>query len=152
MNGAFSLQAREASMRGNQGKWVRQAARLLILLILPGACAVLEAQVKGNPISAAAAAGVGQPQPGPAGVPAMKSPEDAGVEVGLLTPEARQAHELRKLRFQQMKQSVDQLTKLAASLQKDIEGTGPNMLSVSVVEKTKEIEKLARRIRNDARY
>lgn len=139
-------------MSGNPGNGVRLLAAVFAILALAGMCAAQNSTVKGNPISAAAAAGVGQPQPGPAGVPAMKSPEDAGVDVGLLTPGARQQRELRKLRFQQMKQRVDQLTKLAASLQKDIEGTNQNVLSVSVVEKTKEIEKLAKRIRNDARF
>jgi methylmalonyl-CoA mutase N-terminal domain/subunit len=138
-------------MRG-RARWTRQAVGLFAIIIMAGACATLAAQIKGNRISRAAAAEVGQREPGPAGVPAMKSAQDAGVDIGMLSPQARQQRELRKLRMQKMKKDARKLAQMARSLEEEIAQSNQNILSVNVVEKAKEIQKLAGRIRDEARF
>ncbi len=138
-------------MRG-RGRWVRQAVGWLVVIMLAGTRAALAGQAKGNPISRAAAAEVGQPEPGRAGEPAMKSPDAAAVDIGMLSPEARQQRELRKLRLQKMKEDARKLAQMARSLQEEIAQSNPNILSVGVIEKARKIQKLAGRIRDEARF
>ncbi len=66
--------------------------------------------------------------------------------------QARQQRELRKMRFEQMKQQASQLAEMAKSLQQDIEKSNEKILSAEVNEKAKKIEKLAGKIRSEARY
>lgn len=63
----------------------------------------------------------------------------------------KQKQELLKSGFQQMKKDSDQLLELARSLQKDLDKTNQNVLSVKVVDKAERIEKLAKKIKNTAR-
>ena len=50
-----------------------------------------------------------------------------------------------------MKKHADQLAKLAQSLQKKIGQSNENVLSLEVVKNAEEIEKLAKKIKNEAK-
>lgn len=63
----------------------------------------------------------------------------------------KQQKELIAHRFEQMKQDADELTTLAKSLQEELDKTSENILSLQVVEKAEKIEKLAKRIKNNAK-
>ena len=81
-----------------------------------------------------------QPQP-------ITSP-DNGVSPSL-TP--RQKQDLLKSNFEKMKKDTDVLLDLAKSLQKDLDGSNQNVLSLKVLDKADKIEKLAKKIKNSAR-
>jgi hypothetical protein len=81
-----------------------------------------------------------QPQPIP-------SP-DNGVSPNL---SPRQKQDLLKSNFERMKKDMDVLLDLAKSLQKDLDGSNQNVLSLKVVDKADRIEKLAKKIKNTAR-
>jgi hypothetical protein len=81
-----------------------------------------------------------QPQPIP-------SP-DAGASPNL-TPKQKQ--DLLRVNFERMKKDTDVLLDLAKSLQKDLDGSNQNVLSLKVVDKADRIEKLAKKIKNTAR-
>ena len=63
----------------------------------------------------------------------------------------KQKEALLKYNYKQMKKHADRLAALAQSLQKKIDQTDPNVLSLVVVEKAEEIEKLAKKIKNEAK-
>jgi hypothetical protein len=63
----------------------------------------------------------------------------------------KQQKELIAHRFEQMKQDADELTTLARSLQEDLDKTSENILSLQILEKAEKIEKLAKRIKNNAK-
>lgn len=63
----------------------------------------------------------------------------------------KQKEALLKYNYKQMKKHADQLAALAQSLQKKIGQTDPNVLSLEVVEKAEKIEKLAKKIKNEAK-
>ena len=50
-----------------------------------------------------------------------------------------------------MKKDTDVLLDLAKSLQKDLDGSNQNVLSLKVLDKADKIEKLAKKIKNSAR-
>src|SRR5690349_1939954 len=81
-----------------------------------------------------------QPQPIP-------SP-DNGVSPSL---SPRQKLDLLRSNFERMKKDTDVLLDLAKSLQKDLDGSNQNVLSLKVVDKAEKIEKLAKKIKNSAR-
>lgn len=63
----------------------------------------------------------------------------------------KQQKDLLKHKHEKLKEDVDELAELALSLQKEMENTTENMLSLEVVEKAKKIEKLAKKIKNNAK-
>ena len=63
----------------------------------------------------------------------------------------KQQRELIAQRFEQMKQDADELTTLAKSLQEELDKSSENILSLQVLEKAEKIEKLAKRIKNNAK-
>jgi hypothetical protein len=63
----------------------------------------------------------------------------------------KQKRELRKYQFDKMKEHGDELVKLANSLQEDLHKSNENILSLEVVEKAQKIEKLAKKIQQEAR-
>ena len=63
----------------------------------------------------------------------------------------KQQKELIAHRFEQMKQDADELTTLAKSLREELDKTSENILSLQVLEKAEKIEKLAKRIKNNAK-
>jgi len=56
-----------------------------------------------------------------------------------------------KDRFENMKKHADELADLAKSLQEDLSKSNENVLSLKLVEKAEKIEKLARKIKDEAR-
>jgi hypothetical protein len=83
-----------------------------------------------------------QQQPQPITAP------DNGVSPSL-TP--RQKQDLLRSNFEKMKKDTDVLLDLAKSLQKDLDGSNQNVLSLKVLDKADKIEKLAKKIKNSAR-
>jgi len=65
-----------------------------------------------------------------------------------LTP--KQQRELLKANFEKMKKEADELSELAKSLQQDLDKSSANVLSLKVVERADKIEKLAKKIKNEA--
>jgi hypothetical protein len=65
-----------------------------------------------------------------------------------LTP--KQKEKLAKLNFQKTQHDADQLLKLAKSLKEDLDQSNSNILSVKVVRKANQIEKLAKKIKSEA--
>jgi len=63
----------------------------------------------------------------------------------------KQKRELLKTQFEKMKQNADELADLAKSLQDDLSKSNENVLSLQIVEKADKIEKLARKIKSQAR-
>ena len=64
----------------------------------------------------------------------------------------KQRNDLRKFRFNKMKEHSDELAKLAKSLQEDLDKSNENILSLEVVGKAQKIEKLAKKIQEEARF
>ena len=67
----------------------------------------------------------------------------------ILSP--KQKRELLKDQFEKMKRDADELAGLAKSLQDDLSKSNENVLSLQIVEKAEKIEKLARKIKSQAR-
>ena len=63
----------------------------------------------------------------------------------------KQQKKLLAHRFEQMKQDADELTTLAKSLQEELAKTSENILSLQVLEKAEKVEKLAKRIKSNAK-
>ena len=63
----------------------------------------------------------------------------------------KQKESLVKYNFKQMKKHADNLAELAQSLQKKIDGSNENVLSLEVIQQAEAIEKLARKIKNEAK-
>lgn len=63
----------------------------------------------------------------------------------------KQQQKILKYNFEKMKQDVDELAALAKALQDELDKTTENMLSLELVEKADKIEKLAKRIKNNAK-
>jgi hypothetical protein len=66
-----------------------------------------------------------------------------------LTHKQRQA--LLTMNYKKMRKQAAALASLANSLQKDVDQSNANVLSVAVIKKAKQIEKLAKRIQGTAR-
>lgn len=67
------------------------------------------------------------------------------------TKTEKQKEALAKYSFRQMKKHADELAELAQSLQKKIGESNENVLSLDVVRKAEKIEKLAKKIKNEAK-
>ena len=63
----------------------------------------------------------------------------------------KQQKELRKYRFDQLKEHAAELAKLANSLHEDLEKSNQNILSLQIVDKASKIEKLAKKIQDEAK-
>ena len=63
----------------------------------------------------------------------------------------KQKEALVKYNFKEMKKHASQLTELAQSLQKKIDQTSANVLSLEIIQKAEEIEKLAKKIKGEAK-
>ena len=53
--------------------------------------------------------------------------------------------------FKKLKQHAEDLTELAKSLQEEIEKSNQNVLSLEIVKKAAQAEKLAKKIKNEAK-
>ncbi len=65
-----------------------------------------------------------------------------------MTP--KQKEKLMKFNFQKTQRDANQLLKLAKSLKENLDKSNSNILSVSVVHQANKIEKLAKKIKNEA--
>jgi len=112
--------------------------------MVPGAAPSIWASQRGDRIGDPQIQSVpnGQQQPQPIPPPDNRTPPS-------LTPKQKQ--DLLKSGFAQMKKDTDQLLELAKSLQKDMDKSNQNVLSIQVVGKAERIEKLAKKIKNTAR-
>lgn len=63
----------------------------------------------------------------------------------------KQKQALLNYNFKQMKKHASDLAELAKSLQKEIEKTNEDVLSLEIVKKAKKIQKLAKKIENEAK-
>lgn len=64
---------------------------------------------------------------------------------------AKQKQELLKSQFDKMKQEAKTLVQLAQSLQTEVDKSNENVLSLQIVDKAEKVEKLARKIKGEAR-
>jgi hypothetical protein len=91
-------------------------------------------------------------------VPPASSPTPYPIEDQPFPPDsplpslsAQQKRALLKDRFEKTRLQTAELVKLAQALQKDLDKSTPDILSVHVVKKAEAIEKLAKKIKDEAR-
>ena len=63
----------------------------------------------------------------------------------------KQKRDIMKANFEKMQRDADELAALAKSLQEDLSKANQNVLSLGVVEKAEKIEKLAKKIKSEAK-
>ena len=63
----------------------------------------------------------------------------------------KQKRDLLKSNFEKLRDDADELADLAKSLQDDLDKSNENVLSLKVVDKAEKIEKLAKKIKGEAR-
>lgn len=63
----------------------------------------------------------------------------------------KQKQALLDYNFKQMKKHAKRLAELATSLQKEIEKSNEDVLSLEIVKKAEQVEKLAKKIKNEAK-
>ncbi len=63
----------------------------------------------------------------------------------------KQKQEILKSNFEKMKNDADELADLAKSLHEDLNKSNENVLSLKIVEKAEKIEKLAKKIKGQAK-
>jgi hypothetical protein len=63
----------------------------------------------------------------------------------------KQQQELLKSNFEKLKRDADELAALAKSLQQDLDKSNENVLSLKVLDRAEKIEKLAKKIRSEAK-
>ncbi len=134
----------QGKSRGKQ--WLPGA---VLLLLTAGMAAGSTRQVAGN--SAASLVEVAQIKQSPA--PHPRVPVDASIVPEYPPQEltSKQKSNLKKDRFSQMKQHADELAEMASSLQKDLNESNENVFSLKIVEKAEKIERLAKKIRAEAK-
>lgn len=122
----------------------RPASVLALFLILP-----LSVTCAASGLAAAGIQGaqVGPAQPHP--LPTIPStPDQPDMNPPPLTP--KQQREILKSKYEKMKQEATQLADLAKSLQQDLDKSNADVLSLKVVDRADKIEKLAKKIKNEA--
>jgi hypothetical protein len=91
----------------------------------------------------------------PAPRPALKpAGQTDSAEPDLQIPErlrAKQQKDLRKYRFDKLKENASELAKLANSLHEELDKSNENILSLEIVDKAAKIEKLAKKIQDEAK-
>lgn len=121
----------------------RDYSRALVVLAL----LILAFSATFNAIGATAQSSVpGQAQPRP--LPSPQNPPEEPEPPPGITP--KQQRELLKSRYEKLKQEATQLADLAKSLQQDLDKSNSDVLSLGVVDKADKIEKLAKKIKNEA--
>ena len=87
---------------------------------------------------------VGGSIPHPSTDPGADSETDRAMRLGV-------EKERQKKRFEQMKQDSQKLLEPATALKKHVDESGEQVLSVEVIKKAEEMEKLARRVKENMR-
>ncbi len=112
------------------------------------------AAVLGGALIAAAAS----PHPSSSAPVVLPSPTLAAQLINLNPPgdplaklTDKQKRALLKERYQKAKRQAAELVELAETLQKEIDKASPDVMSVQVIKKAEKIEKLAKKIKNEAR-
>jgi hypothetical protein len=89
-------------------------------------------------------------------IPAQSQPQDLPPGLGQTTPpispeqeriEHDRAKAINKERFESLKHDTDKLLELATELKQNVDRANENTLSLEVIRKTDEIDKLAKQIR-----
>ncbi len=83
--------------------------------------------------------------------PTRREPKETPPDQVRLPNGKLQQEEILKAEHTRALQDVRQLVELAQALQKDVEQAGADVLSISSIHRTEEIEKLAKRIRSRMR-
>jgi hypothetical protein len=117
-------------------------ALALLILTVTITCAARGPRSSGMQSSAP-----GQAQPRPLPSP-QNPPDQPDMSPPGLTP--KQQRELLKSRYERLRQEATQLSDLAKSLQQDLDKSNSDVLSLGVVDKADKIEKLAKKIKNEA--
>ena len=90
-------------------------------------------------------------------VPAPRSGKQDTAPRPDLTPNSispltkKQQQELLKSNFEKLKRDADELAALAKSLQQDLDKSNENVLSLKVLDRAEKIEKLAKKIKSEAK-
>ena len=117
------------------------AILLVILFCGPAPSAGQQSSpAKDRPVAEVSAAAA-QPQIRPLGPQEEKDPV-------LQEMEKRRKKELNKARFTELKRDTDKLLELATELKTHVDKADENMLSLDVLKKTEQIEKLAKSVRD----
>lgn len=132
---------------------VARTLSLSVLLLLAGWMGITSSALapRENATVRAGNAAFARPVPQPDPKPAAQ--DDASSDQ-MEIPErlrVKQQKELRKYRFDQLKEHAAELAKLANSLHEDLEKSNQNILSLQVVDKASKIEKLAKKIQDEAK-
>lgn len=101
-------------------------------------------------IMAGTLTGIGQSRRRPAPRQTIDSDFPEPTEPASAMPH-KQKQELLKSKLEDMRRDAAEMTKLASSIQEDLEKTTENELPLRVVNKAEQVEKLAKRIKNTAR-
>ena len=116
------------------------AVFLVVLFCSPAPSAGQQSEpAKSSPVADASAA-TPQPQIRPLGPQEEKDPV-------VLEMEKRRKKELNKARFNELKRDADKLLALATELKTHVDKSDENMLSLDVLKKPEQIEKLAKSVR-----
>ena len=121
-----------------------RAVILPILLLFTWSAAFAQEPESPLPDKPGAAVAVGQPEPQFGRRRREKSPQEIEME-------RQQAKALNKQRHEELKESTDQLLELSEQLKEYVDKTDENTLSLDVIKKAEEIEKLAKRVREKMR-
>lgn len=130
--------------------------RLLLsvaLVLVAGLALALAASMPPKDGAAGPIVGSAYAQTTPAS-PLMQRPDPGDPFPQVQMPQSmreKQIRDLRKYRFKKMQEHGKELAKLAKSLQEDLEKSSENILSLQIVEKAEKIEKLAKKIQDEAR-
>lgn len=87
----------------------------------------------------------------PGGVPQVQSPFPPPETTPSQPQTQKQKQNVLKYNFQEMKKNADQLAEMAKALQNQINHSSENVLSLDIIKKAEEIEKLARKVKNEAK-
>lgn len=93
--------------------------------------------------------GLGQPQQGP--IANQPNPLSRIETMHSAKRSEKQKQAYLDHNFKQMKKHASDLAALANSLQKEIADTNANVLSLKIIKKAKKIQKLAKKIENEAK-
>ncbi len=90
-----------------------------------------------------------QQQPGPAATQQRRSGSaaEAPLDPAAIEMQKRMAKERNKQRFTELKKDTDQLLDLATQLKKSVDEANDQTLSLEVIRKAEQIEKLAKHVR-----
>lgn len=141
--------SRHRGQSGTRPKAPSHSKRLVTLGIsaLVAAALSLPASQHRSPPGAGPSAALASPQDQ---IPGSQAPPTRGLpSIPDLT--RKQKEEMLKDNFAKMKNNVDELAKLARSLQEDVDKSNANVLSIRIVDKADKIEKLAHKIKATAK-